>query len=71
MKVQRPTTDPKSPKPKPPTTQESDEDVEGHFMNMPTSMRLDIAKDREREVREQAARHTLVAAARERARPKR
>lgn len=71
MKVQRPTTDPKSPKPKPPTTQEGDEDVEGHFMNMPVSLALDLAKAREREVRAVAARHTLVAAARERARPKR
>lgn len=71
MKVQRPTTEPKSPKPKPPTTEEGDEDVEGHFMNLPASVAMDLARVREREVKKGAARHPLIADARERSRHKR
>ncbi len=70
MKVQRPTTEPKNPKPAPPSTQD-EEDVEGHFMYMPTSVALDLARAREREIKTASARQPLIAAARERARPKR
>jgi hypothetical protein len=70
MKVQRPTTEPKSP-PKPPTTAESEEDVEGHYMNVPTYVAIELARSREREIKKGAARQPLIAAARERARPKR
>ena len=45
MKVQRPTTEPKSP-PKPPTTAESEEDVEGHYMNVPTYVAIELARSR-------------------------
>jgi hypothetical protein len=71
MKVQRPTTEPKGPQPKPPTTQESEEDVEGHYMNVPTYVAIELARSREREIRKSAARHPLIAEARERARAKR
>jgi len=71
MKVQRPTTEPKSPKPKPPTIEEGDEDVEGHFMNLPSGVAMDLARAREHEIRKGAARHPLIAEARERARHKR
>jgi len=72
MNVNRPTTDKPTPKPapKPPST-ESEEDVEGHVMNMPSGMAWDLAKGREREIRQQSSRHTLIAAAKERARHKR
>lgn len=70
MNVQRPTTEPKKPTaPKPPS--DADEDVEGHVMNMPQGMALDLARAREREIRVAASRHTLIAEAKERARRKR
>jgi hypothetical protein len=71
VKVQRPDTEPKSPKPKPPTTAEDDEDVEGHFMNLPSSVAMDLARAREHDIKKGAARHPLIAEARERSRRKR
>ena len=71
MKVQRPTTEPKKPTPPKPPSEANDEDVEGHVMNMPAGMALDLARAREREVRVNATRHPLIAAAKERARRKR
>lgn len=70
MRVQRPTTEPKSP-PKPPTTVEGDEDVEGHFMTQPTYVAIELARARQREIKKGAARYPLIAEARERARAKR
>lgn len=71
MKVQRPTSEPKPGKPTPPTTQDGEEDVEGHMMNLPTIVALDLARAREREIQKGTARHTLIAEARERSRQKR
>ena len=69
MKVQRPTTEPKNPpKPAPP---QDEEDVEGHFMTVPTYLATELARSRERDVKKASARHPLVAEARERARAKR
>ena len=70
MKVQRPTTEPKSP-PKPPTIAEGEEDVEGHFMNVHPYLAIELARARQREIKKGAARYPLIAEARERARAKR